>query len=150
MKFVELKFPEMGPALLRGTIAAATIAEPSLSAAIHNGEARNFASVYSAIAPEFANIVWFSTKPWLQANPATAKKLVAGIYATAKWSNTHQSDTAAIIAKVAKLEPSAVSEMTRAFFATSGDPKYVQAPLDFSFKYGLLPRAVTTAEFIAS
>jgi NitT/TauT family transport system substrate-binding protein len=149
VKFVELKFPEMGAALQRGTVAAATISEPSLSAALHDGQARLFADVYAVIAPEFANIVWFSTKTWLQANPATAKKFVAGIYATARWANTHQSDSAGIIARVAKLDPSAVALMTRAYFATSNDPKYVAAPLDFSYKYGLLPRAVSTAEFMA-
>jgi NitT/TauT family transport system substrate-binding protein len=149
VKFVELKFPEMGAALARGTVAAATIAEPTLSAAIHAGDARAFADVYSVIAPEFANIVWFSTKPWLQKNPDTAKKLVAGIYATARWANTHQSESADIIARVAKMDPAAVRGMTRAFYATSGDPKYVQAPLEFSSRYGLIARPVTTAEFIA-
>ena len=36
-----------------------------MSAAIRNGDARQFADVYSAIAPEFATIVWFSSKRWL-------------------------------------------------------------------------------------
>jgi NitT/TauT family transport system substrate-binding protein len=149
VKFVELKFPEMGPALERGTVAAATIAEPSLSAAIHGGEARAFANVYGEIAPEFSNIVWFASKGWLQKNLDVAKKLVAGIYATARWSNAHQNETAPMIARVAKLDPAVVAGMTRAYFATSGDPKYVQAPLDFSYRFGLIARPITTAEFIA-
>jgi len=150
VKFVELKFPEMGPGLQRGTVAAATIAEPSLSAAIHSSQARAFANVYSEIAPEFANIVWFAMKPWLQKNTDTVKKLVAGIYATARWANAHQADSAPIIAKVAQLDPAVVVGMTRAYFATSGDPKYVQAPLDFAYRYGLIARPISTAEFIAS
>ena len=56
--FVELRFAEMGAALQRGTIAAATIAEPALSGALYAGQARVFADVYSVIAPEFANIIW--------------------------------------------------------------------------------------------
>ncbi|MGA2394446.1 MAG: ABC transporter substrate-binding protein [Candidatus Lustribacter sp.] len=148
VKFVELKFPEMGPALQRGTVAAATIAEPSLSAAIHNGEVRTFANVYAVISPEFANIVWFATKAWVQKNPDAAKKLVAGIYATARWSNAHPADTAPIIARIAKLDPAAVAGMTRAYFAVTGDPKYVQAPLDFAYRYGLIARPITTGEFI--
>jgi NitT/TauT family transport system substrate-binding protein len=149
VKYVELKFPEMGAALARGTVAAATIAEPSLTAALNTGQVRLFADVYSAIAPEFANIIWFSTKPWLQKNPDTAKRLVAGIYATARWANSHLSESAEIIARVGKIDVATVTGMRRAFFATAPDPKYVQAPLDFSFRYGLIPRAVTTAEFIA-
>ena len=149
VRFVELKFPEMGAALARGTVGAATIAEPALSAAIHAGEARIFATPYTAIAPEFAAIVWFAGKSWLQKNPATEKKLVAGIFATARWANAHQSESGPILARVAKLDPAIVATMTRAYYATSNDPKFVQAPLDFAFRYGLLPRAVTTAEFIA-
>ena len=148
--FIELKFPEMGAALARGTVQAATIAEPALSNAIRSGEARAFADVYGVIAPEFANIVWFTSKSWLQKNPETAKKLVNGIYATARWANAHQPQSAAILAKASKMNPAIVSAMTRAYFATSNDPKYVQAPLDFAARYGLISRPVTTAEFIAS
>jgi NitT/TauT family transport system substrate-binding protein len=149
-KFVEIKFPEMGAALERGTIAAATIAEPALSAAIAAGQARIFATPYTVIAPEFAAIVWFASKGWLQKNPDVAKRLVAAIYTTAKWANAHPAETAPILARVAKLDPAIVLGMTRAFYATSEDPKMVQAPLDFAFKYGLLPRPVTAAEFIAT
>ena len=147
--FIELKFPEMGPALARGTVQAATIAEPALSSAIHSGDARAFADIYEVIAPEFANIVWFTSKSWLQKNPDTAKRLISGIYATARWSNAHQPQSALILANVAKMDPGVVSAMTRAYFATSSDPKYVQAPLDFAAHYGLISRPVTTAEFIA-
>jgi NitT/TauT family transport system substrate-binding protein len=149
VKFVEIKFPEMGAALERGTVAAATIAEPALSAAIQSGQARAFASVYSVIAPEFAAIVWFASKSWLQKNPELAKKLVAAIYTTARWANTHQAESAPILAKAAKLDPAIVAGMTRAYYATSYDPKEVQPLLDFAFKYGLTPRAMTTAEFVA-
>ncbi|HEY5340557.1 MAG TPA: ABC transporter substrate-binding protein [Candidatus Aquilonibacter sp.] len=147
--FVELKFPEMGAALQRGTVQAATIAEPALSSAIHAGEARAFADVYEVIAPEFANIVWFTSKSWLQKNPDAAKRLVSSIYATARWANEHQAQSAEILAKASKMDPTVVATMTRAYFATSSNPKYVRAPLDFASRYGLISRPVTTAEFIA-
>ena len=149
VKFIELKFPEMGPALQRGTVQAATIAEPALSGALTSGEAKTFVDVYGVIAPEFANIVWFASKAWLQKNPDVAKHLLAGIYASAKWANANPALSAQILAKVSKTDPAVVLAMTRALYATSNDPKYVQAPLDFATRYGLLNRTVTTAEFIA-
>ncbi len=149
VKFIELKFPEMGAALQRGTVTAATIAEPALSAALAAGEVRPFVDVYGVIAPEFANIVWFTTKAWLQKNPDTAKRLLAAIYTTGKWANANQSQSAQILARVSKSDPAVILGMTRAFYATSNDPKYVQAPLDFATRYGLLSRTVTPAEFIA-
>lgn len=150
VRFVELRFAEMGAALQRGTVQAATIAEPALSGALYAGGVRTFADIYSVIAPEFANLIWFSTKAWLQKNPDAAKHLVAGIYATARWANAHQPETGVILARIAKIDPATVAGMRRAYYATSSNPKYVQAPLDFSFRYGLIARPVTTAEFIAS
>lgn len=149
VKFVEIHFPEMGAALQRGTVDAATISEPALSGALGAGQVRVFANVYSAIAPEFSNIVWFAGLKWLQQNAEASKRLVKGIFATAQYANTHQAETAAILVRVAKLDPATVPIMTRAFFATTNDPKYVQAPLDFSYKYGLLSRPVTVAEMMA-
>lgn len=148
VKFVEVHFPEMGAALARGTIAAATISEPSLSAAITSGQARLFANVYGAIAPEFSNVVWFASTKWMQANPDALKKLVKGIFATAQYSNTHQAETADILVRVAKLDPATVPNMTRAFFATSNDPKYIQPTLDVSYKYGLIPKPLTFTEIM--
>jgi NitT/TauT family transport system substrate-binding protein len=150
VKFVEIKFPEMGPALERGTVAAATIAEPALTAALTAGQARILAHPYEAIAPEFAAIVYFASKSWLQANAALAKRLVGAIYATARWANAHPSETAPIIAKVAKLDPQVVLAMNRAWYATSYDPRDVQPLLDFAFRAGLVSRQLTTAEFVAT
>jgi ABC-type nitrate/sulfonate/bicarbonate transport system substrate-binding protein len=121
---------------------------PSLSGALAAGQVRVFANVYSAMAPQFSNIVWFAGTKWLQQNAETSKRLVKGIFATAQYANTHQAETAEILVRVAKLDPATVSSMTRAFFATSNDPKYVQAPLDFSYKYGLISRPVTVAEIM--
>jgi NitT/TauT family transport system substrate-binding protein len=149
VKFIELKFPEMGAALARGTVQAATIAEPDLSAAIQSGNARAFADVYSVIAPEFANIVWFTSRAWLQKNPDAAKRLITGIYATARWANDHQPQSGTILAKASKMDPAIVATMNRAFYATSSDPKYIQAPLDFALRYGLISRPITTGEFLA-
>ncbi len=148
--FVELKFSEMGPALARGTVQAAVITEPSKSNAIRAGEIRPFADVYSAIAPEFATIVWFATKSWVQKNPDTAKKLIGGIYATARWSNVHLQQTGEILAKAAKMDPAVVAIMRRVYFATTNDKKYVEGPLDLAARYGILLRPVTVAEFIAT
>jgi NitT/TauT family transport system substrate-binding protein len=149
VKFIELKFPEMGAALARGTVQAATIAEPDLSNAIQSGNARAFADVYGVIAPEFANIVWFTSKAWLQKNPDAAKRLINGIYATARWANDHQAQSGGILAKASKMDPAVVASMTRAYYATSSDPKYIQAPLDFALRYGLISRPVTIVEFLA-
>jgi len=148
--FVELKFGEMGAALARGTVQAAIIAEPAKTDAIRAGQIRPFADVYLAIAPEFATIVWFAAKSWLQSNPDTVKKLVNGIFATARWANTHTRESGDILAKVSKMDPAVVAGMQRLYFATSNDKRFIEAPLALASRFNMLPRTVTPAEFVAT
>jgi NitT/TauT family transport system substrate-binding protein len=144
---VELPFGEMGAALQRGTIQAAFITEPFKSDAIRAGEIRDFADTYIAIAPEIAVVVWFTTKEWFQKNPETAKKLLNGIYATARWANTHQQQSGEILAKAAKLDPGVLAGMRRLYFATSNDKRYVEGMLTLAARYGMLQRPITFEEY---
>lgn len=148
--FVEMKFGEMGPALARGTVQAAIITEPAKTDALLAGQVRDFADTYIAVAPEFATIVWFSTKAWLQKNPETVKKLVNGIYATARWANAHPDLSAPMLAKAAQMDPSVVAGMRRLYFATANNPKYIEGTLALGTRYGMLPRTVTVEECTAA
>lgn len=147
--FVELKFTEMGAALQRGTVQAAQIAEPAKSAAIAAGQIRPFADVYLAVAPEFATIVWIATKAWLAANADTAKKLVAAIYATARWANTHTDASADILARVSKIDRSIIAKTQRLYFGTSNQRHYIAPVLTLAARYGIIQRPVSPDEFSA-
>jgi ABC-type nitrate/sulfonate/bicarbonate transport system substrate-binding protein len=85
----------------------------------------------------------------LQKNPDTAKKLVAGIFATGKWANTHPRESADILVKVTKADPAVVGAVQRRLFATSSDRKYVEGTLTLAARYGMLQRPVTFEEFSA-
>jgi NitT/TauT family transport system substrate-binding protein len=148
--YVEMKFGEMGAALQRGTVAAAIITEPAKSDAKAAGQIRDLADTYISVAPEFATIVWFATKNWLQKNPEAAKKLVSGIYATAKWANAHTRESAPMLAKAAKMDPALVATMRRLYFATANDKKYIEGPLTLAARYGMVTRPVTVEEYTAS
>ena len=150
VKFVELPFPEIGAALARGTIQAGFITEPFKTDAMRAGLIRDFADTYPAIAPEVATVVWFTTKGWLQKNPDLAKKLVAGIYATGKWANSHPQQSAEILARVTKADLAVLSRMQRRLFATGYDRKYIEGTLNLAARYGMLQRPVSVEEFSAS
>jgi len=149
VKFVELPFSQVGVALQRGLVQASFISEPLKSDAVRAGLIRDFGDTYLAVAPEIAVVVWFTTKSWLQKNPDTAKKLVSGIFATAKWANTHTAESAPILARVSKMDPAVVAGMKRLYFATSNERRFVEPILDVGAKYGGLPRAVPFEEYSA-
>jgi NitT/TauT family transport system substrate-binding protein len=148
IKFVELKFSEVGVALQRGVIQASFISEPFTSQFLAAGLIRYFADTYRAVAPELTVAVWFTTKAWAKSNPDTMKKLVNGIYATARYCNTHLADTAATLVKITKLDPTKLGSMNRANFATQADRKLIEPILQMGSKYGALTRPVSYEEFM--
>ena len=148
VKFVELPFSEVGAALQRGLIQAAFLQEPFTSRFLAAGLIRFFGSTYLSIAPELSVAVWCTTRAWVKNNPDTAKKLVNGIYATARYCNTHQTETGATLVRVAKLDPTTIGSVRRAIFATQPDKKYIDPILRIGSKYGALPRPVSYEEFM--
>jgi ABC-type nitrate/sulfonate/bicarbonate transport system substrate-binding protein len=148
VRIIELPFAEMGAALERGTVDAATIAEPSLAAAIKAG-ARPFGKTYEAVAQQFVQNVWATSTEYAQQNPDVLKRFVASIYDVARWANAHHAESAAILTKYSKLDEATVREMTRTQFATSLDPKALQPVIDTASKYGVIPKDVPAVTLIA-
>lgn len=147
VKFVEMKFGELGLALQKNLVQAAIIIEPFKTDAVRLGQVRDFGDTYLSIAPELSPFVWFSTKAWVQKNPDVAKRFVKAIYAAGAFSNTHTKDTAASLARLAKMDPAVVANMTRLFFATSNERRYTEPIALLAAKYGMIPRPVSFEEF---
>ena len=138
IKFFEMLFSEMGPALTAGRVAAALNGEPFLTDA--KNDIRRIANPYDYVAKNFYTGVWYGRKSWLNANAATGKAFVKGLYTTANWANTHQADSAVIAAKLTKLDVQKVRSFVRNTFATSLDAKYAQPLLDLALKYKLIEK----------
>jgi NitT/TauT family transport system substrate-binding protein len=147
---VEMPFAQMAVAVRRGTIDAAPIAEPALSAAKKEGGLRILLPpIFSVFGNDFMVGGWFSTADWISANKDTARRFVSAIYDTARWANSHPDESAAILAKYAKLDPSVVKNMNRAPYGTSMRPNMVQSVLDLAYKYKAVDRPYKAADVIA-
>ena len=146
--FVEMPFPQMVPALARGTLAAATLSEPIMSDALSN-DAKIFGKPYDAIAKQFLISDWFSTRDWVAKNPDVAHRFVGALYDAARWANGHHDDSAAILAKYTKLDVERIRHMNRAPYATDLKAALVQPVLDTAFKYKSLETATNAATMIA-
>lgn len=147
VKFVEMKFGELGLALQKNLVQAAILTEPFKTDAMRAGQIRDFSDTYLSIAPEISPFVWFSTKAWVQKNPDLAKRLVKAIYATAAYANTHQKETGDSLARVAKMDPAVVANMKRLIFATSNERRYTEPLLTLAVKYNMVTRPISFAEF---
>jgi NitT/TauT family transport system substrate-binding protein len=146
VKFFEINYATMVPALNRGDLAAAFIAEPFLSEL--RKDVRVLASAYDAIARAFFISTTFSTRQWLADNAATARKFAQVLDETVRWANSHHDDTAVIVSKATKLSLDTVHRMTRVRYAAL-DTKLVQPILDSALKYKSIEKAVNAGDLVA-
>lgn len=146
VKLVEIPFSAMPSAVQRGTVAGAFLAEPFLSGA--NGTVRVLAKAYDAIAKSFAIATFFAKRDWVTKNPDAVRKLAGAIYDTARWANTHQVESAEILAKYSKIELARVHAMTRVTYATSLEASQLQPILDVALKYNQIEKHVDARDLI--
>jgi NitT/TauT family transport system substrate-binding protein len=146
VRFIELPFPQMGPALAAGRVDAAVIAEPDLSGVLA-GDGRVLADVYDAVGKNFLVGAWFTTTAWSRAHPDLARRFAAAIAQTATWANAHQAESARILEKYTKI--AIRSGMRRATWAERLDPAQVQPLIDASARTNVLRAPFPAAELIA-
>lgn len=133
VKFVELPFPAMNAALQQHRVDAAYIIEPFLTAGA--ADLRILSRAAESVAPRYQATGWIATESWLASHADVALKFNAAIHRAAVWANGHQKESAAILLKYLKMDPSLVERMHRVIYATALEPRLVQPPIDTAAKY---------------
>ncbi|HEV8020423.1 MAG TPA: ABC transporter substrate-binding protein [Candidatus Lustribacter sp.] len=146
VKFVEMSFPQIIEALGANRIDAAIVADPFIAQA--EPGARVFANAYDAIAPRFIIGCFFTTTSWAAAHADLAKRFAQAIARTAQWANTHQPQSALILAKYGKMDPSAAAKMKRVQYAPRFVISEMQPEIDLAAKYGGLTATFPADELV--
>jgi NitT/TauT family transport system substrate-binding protein len=135
VKFIELPYPAMGPALDAGRIDAAYVAEPFLTPAKKDGRLLAYAD--DAIAKLNLRTVWFATPEWAAAHPDLVNRFAAAMRETAIWANDkrNQAKSAEILVKYADIDPSTVASMIRAAYGVALTTALVQPQIDITARY---------------
>lgn len=149
IQLVELPFSAMAAALRRGTVAAAPIAEPALSAAMKEGGLRILSHPMDVYGQHFMVGGYFARVEYIAANVPLLRRLRATIYSTAVWANSHPDESAAILAKYSKMDPAVVRTMNRAPYGTALTPGMLQPYLDFGYKYKYIGKQLYATDLIA-
>lgn len=146
VRFIELPFSQMAPAITAGRIDAGVTAEPDLSAAIA-GDSRIIGLVYSAIANTFTVGAWFATSTWAKANADTAKRFVAAIDDAGRWANHNQAASGKILEKYTKIR--ITPGMKRVVFSEKFDPSLMQPVIDATAKYKVIKASFPATDLLA-
>jgi NitT/TauT family transport system substrate-binding protein len=134
VKFVELPFPQMQPALDAGRVDVVTIAEPFLSVARKTD--RVIGSPYDAIAKEFLISAYFTTSSWAKEHPDVLNRFIAAIHEAAVWGNANHAKSAEILLKYAKMDPELANSMVRIHYGDRLTAGFMQPVINVAAKYG--------------
>jgi NitT/TauT family transport system substrate-binding protein len=148
VKFLELPFSQMVPALLAGRIDVGFVPEPELDNVEHGTIARILGAPYDAIAKQFLISAWFTTNAYAQAHPDVVKKFQDAMAESARWANTHPAESAQILKKYTQLE--VTPTMARIKYAEKLVPGDVQPLIEAAVKYGTLKASFPAADLFAA
>jgi NitT/TauT family transport system substrate-binding protein len=126
-------------ALAAGRIDAAEIGDPALTILRLRGAVKVLAEPFSAFGVDRFLLGGFvASKPWAAAHPDVARRFVAAMRETARWSNVHRAETAANLSVRLKLAPEVIAAMSRTTFAETLTPETIQPSLDVAARYHLI------------
>lgn len=147
--FVEMPGTSMIESVLHGAIAGAVPGNTNL--AVEGARAqrvRALGAPFDVVAKTFVLSSFYARRNWLSANADTARRLVAAIYVTARWSNTHRADTARVLVKNQRIDPAVVARMTRTQYAVSLDLAMLQPIVDIAAKYKAVKQPIAAADLV--
>jgi NitT/TauT family transport system substrate-binding protein len=147
VKFVEVPFPQLVPALAAGRIDASVANEPWMTLASESGNRLVFMDK-GALSPSFLLSGWVTTKDWVQKNPDALAKFVLSMRQIAAWANANLAASSPILAKYTKSDLAIMQRMHRGTFAERFDPSYVQPVIDAAAKYGVIPAPFAASAII--
>jgi NitT/TauT family transport system substrate-binding protein len=150
LKFVELPNSTAGPAIATHRVDAAIMLQPALAEAVTSKTVKNIAPAYDAIALSFVFAAYFTSSDYAKAHPEIIAKFTKVLYEAAAYTNKHHSETAAMMADVAKIPESTVEHMPRVDGATSLNPAQFQPVIDAAAKYKLIAHGFPAREMLAN
>jgi NitT/TauT family transport system substrate-binding protein len=146
VKFVEMPFPEMAPALKRGLVAAATISEPFLTGGA--ADIRPLPDAFAAVAKRYMLGGWFSSRRFAESQRPAAAKFMQVIYETGKWANANRARSGEILAKYSRMSPATIGAMTRATFAENMTPEMIEPLLRWAAQLKYIEHPIAAKDLI--
>ena len=146
VRWIELSFSLMEPALVAGRLEAALIVQPV--AATAQVTCRSLGSPGDGIAARFLNGCYAATQTWLARHRDAAARVNAVIGKEARRYNGDPAASVQAIADLTKQDPAVIARSVRALFGERVEPGLLQPLIDAGARYGLLKRSFPAREII--
>jgi NitT/TauT family transport system substrate-binding protein len=137
VKFSEMPFPAMLPAIKQGRVDAALVIEPFATTAQNQG-ARVLFRPYVAAKPNLAIGTYSATQQYIQQNPDTVKAFQQGLADTAKYVGEHPDEFRTALTAIAKVAPDLAAKVNLPVWRSQMDRESLEFFADRMVRYGLV------------
>src|SRR5919106_2069517 len=149
VKFVEVPFPQMEATSSAGKVDAISVHEPFATAAVEKGNARVLAQPWGDVLPKFLIASWFASEKWLAKNKETGQAFVRAIGRGIDAIQADPEGSRAAMVKWAGLNPDLAGKIGLPIFEKGVSEKDLQATIDLTVKYKLIPKAFKARDVIS-
>jgi NitT/TauT family transport system substrate-binding protein len=149
VRWVEMPYTAMPPALDQGRADIASIGNPVLAVALDGGKLRSLGVPYDGIAPRFLIAGWFCTEQYLAANRAIVDRFSSAMHQATIYANEHHQELVPIVAAYTKIDPEALKKKTFVTNAPTVDASMIQPSIDLALKFKLIDRGFPATDLIA-
>lgn len=148
LKFVEIPNSALDAALSQRRVDIAMMQPPYLDQSLAAGTTRTIGDGFAAIAPRFLVGGYISRVDWADQHADAVRRFARTLEQAAAYVNTHYRETQPLVAELTKIPLAATEKMHRTVSSTSMDIGTVQALIDATVKFGLLPRGFPAREIV--
>jgi NitT/TauT family transport system substrate-binding protein len=138
VSFVELAFPDMGPAVAAGRVDAAFVVEPFQTALRKQGM-RSVASSWVDAAPNLTVATYFTSKDLAAKNPDLVKRFTEAMKESLAYADAHADEVRKILSSYTQITGDAAAELTLPKWPADINRASVQTLADLGVTDGLLP-----------
>jgi len=149
IKFVEIPFPQMEPALVAGKVDAISVQEPFAAVAARRPETRVLSNPWGDVLPRFLVASWFASEKWIQKNQEVSQAFVRAINKGVDAIHADKDGGRAAMIKWAGLNPDFAGKIGLPFFEKGITEKDVQVTMDLTYKYKMISRPLKAKDVLS-
>ena len=149
VKFVEIPFPQMEPAIVAGKVDAISVQEPFAAVAARRPETRVLSNPWGDVLPRFMIASWFASDKWIQKNRAVAQSFVRALHRGVDAVRADKEGARAAMIKWAGLNPDFAGKIGLPLFDKTIADKDLQVTMDLTYKYKLISKPLKAKDVLS-
>jgi NitT/TauT family transport system substrate-binding protein len=140
VQYIEMPFPEMANALIRGDIAAANLVEPFKT--LVGDQLRELTYPFVDVEPGLDIAGWIASTSYVEENPEVVEKFTAALDQANQYLNDDVEERIRWTAEFTESDPELIRELTLDRWVSTIDTESFQRFVDLGVRYGILDQEI--------